>query len=46
MLDSICHMTFKLIKNCIFGVKTSRFFYLLLNVTLDVIMLLYYSVNH
>ena len=25
MIDSIYHMTLKLIKNCIFGVKTSRF---------------------
>ena len=32
MLDSIYQMTFKLIKNRIFGVKTSRFCHLLRNV--------------
>ena len=37
MLDSIYHMTFKLIKNRIFGVKTSRFCHLLCNVIMDVI---------
>ena len=36
MLDSIYHMT-KLIKNCFFGVKTSRFCHLLRNVIMDVI---------
>ena len=25
MLDSIYHMTVKILENCIFGVKTSRF---------------------
>ena len=39
MLDSIYHMTLKLIKNCISGVKTSRFCHLLRNVLMDVIML-------
>ena len=29
MLDSIYHMTFKILKNQIFGVKTSRFCHLL-----------------
>ena len=31
MLDSIYHMTFELIKNRIFGVKTSKFCHLLCN---------------
>ena len=38
MLDSIYHMTLKLIKNHIFGVKRSRFCHLLRNVIMDVIM--------
>ena len=38
MLDFIYHMTLKLIKNRIFGVKTSRFCHLLRNVIMDVIM--------
>ena len=29
MLDSIYHITKELLKNCIFGLKTSRFFHLL-----------------
>ena len=37
MLDSIYHMTLKLIKNRILGVKTSRFCHLLRNVIMDVI---------
>ena len=37
MLDSIYHMTLKLIKNRIFGVKTSRFCHLLRNVIMNVI---------
>ena len=37
MLDSIYHMTLKLLRNRIFGVKTSRFCYLLRNVIMDVI---------
>ena len=37
MLDSIYHMTLKLIKNSSFGVKMSRFPYLLRNVIMDVI---------
>ena len=32
MLDSIYHMTLKLIKNHIFGVKLSRFYHLLRNI--------------
>ena len=32
MLDSIYHMTLKLLKNHIFGMKTSRFCHLLRNV--------------
>ena len=38
MLDSIYHMTLKLIKNHISGVKTPRFCHLLRNVIMDVIM--------
>ena len=37
MLDSIYHMTLKLLKNHIFGIKTSRFCHLLGNVIMDVI---------
>ena len=37
MLDSIYHMTLKLIKNCIFGVDMSRFCHLFCNVIMDVI---------
>ena len=37
MLDSIYHMTLKLIKNRIFVVETSIFFHLLRNVIMDVI---------
>ena len=37
MLDSIYHMTLKLIKNRIFGVKTSRFCHLLCNVIMNAI---------
>ena len=37
MLDSIYHMTLKLKKNHILGVKMSRFCHLLLNVIMDVI---------
>ena len=37
MLDSIYHMTLKLIKNHIFGVKMSRFFHLLGNIIMDII---------
>ena len=39
MLDSINHMTLKLLKNHIFGVKTSRICHLLRNVIMDVITL-------
>ena len=39
MLDSIYHMTLKLLKNHIFGVKTSRFCHLLRNVIMDAITL-------
>ena len=41
MLDSIYHKTIKLLKNCIFGVKTSRFCHLLGTVIMEVIMLRY-----
>ena len=37
-LYSIYHMTLKLIKNRIFGVKTSRFCHLLRKVIMDIIM--------
>ena len=37
MLDCIYHMTLKLIKNRIFGVKTSRFCHILRSVLMDVI---------
>ena len=37
MLDSIYHMTLKLIKNRILGVETSRFCHLLCNIIMDVI---------
>ena len=37
MLDSIYHMTLKLIKNHIFGVKMSRICHLLRNVIMDII---------
>ena len=39
MLDYIYHMTLKLLKNRIFGVKTSRFGHLLCNFIMDVITL-------
>ena len=38
MLDSINHMTLKILKNGIFGVKTSRFFLILCKVIMDIIM--------
>ena len=44
MLDSIYHMTLKVLKNCIFGVKTSRCSLILRNVIMDVISRK--SVNH
>ena len=37
MLDSIYQMTLKILKNCIFGLKTSRFSLILNNVIMDVI---------
>ena len=37
LLDSFYHMSLKLIKNPIFGVKTSRFCHLLRNLIMDVI---------
>ena len=37
MLDFNYHMTLKLLKNRIFGVKTSRFCHLLCNVIMDII---------
>ena len=39
MLDSIFHMTLKLLKNHIFGMKTSRFCHLLRNVIMEIITL-------
>ena len=38
MLDSIYHVTLKLIKKHIFGVKMSRFYHLLRNAIMDVMM--------
>ena len=35
MVDAIYHMTLKLLINCIFGVKTSRFSLILHNVIMD-----------
>ena len=35
MLHSIPHMTLKILKNCFFGVKTSRFPLILCNVIMD-----------
>ena len=37
IIDSIYHMTLKILKNCIFGVKTSRFSLILCNVIMNVI---------
>ena len=37
MLDSIYQMTLQLIKNRVFGLKTSRFCHLIRNVKMDVI---------
>ena len=37
MLDSIYHMTLKILGNCIFGVKTSRVTLILRNFIMDVI---------
>ena len=37
MLGSICHMTLKVLKPCIFGVKTSISFLILHNIIMDVI---------
>ena len=37
MLDSTYHMTKKILKNCIFGVKTSKFSRILCNVIMDII---------
>ena len=45
MLDSFYHMTLKLLKNRIFGVKTSRFCRILRNVIKDFITLRHYIVN-
>ena len=38
MLDSIYHMTLRILKNFIFGVKESRFSHILRNVIMDIIM--------
>ena len=40
MLDSIYHMILKLLKNLIFGVKTSRFCHLSRNIIINIIVLL------
>ena len=40
MLYSLYYMTLKLLKNCIFGVKTSLFCHVLRDITMDVITLL------
>ena len=37
MLDSIYHITLELIKNRIFGVKTTKFCHILRNVIMDLI---------
>ena len=37
LLDSIFHMSLKILKNCIFGVKTSRFSLILGNIIMDII---------
>ena len=37
MLDSIYHMILKILKNCIFGVKMSRFSLILHNLIMDVL---------
>ena len=37
MLDSIYHMTLKILKKCIFGVKTSIFSLILRNVIMDIV---------
>ena len=41
MIDSIYHMALNLLKNHIFGVKTSRFCHILCNAIMDVIKLCY-----
>ena len=38
MLDSIYHMTLKLFKKHIFGMTTSKFWYLLANIIMNVMM--------
>ena len=40
ILDSIYHMTLKLLKNCIFDVKMSKFYHLLCNVIIEVMSFL------
>ena len=42
MLDSIYHIIFKLLKNCIFGLKISVCCHLLRNVLMDIITKGYY----
>ena len=44
--DSIYRRTLKLLKNRIFGVKTSRYCHLLHNIIMDVISYVTKSVNH
>ena len=41
MLDSIYHMKLKILKSCIFGVKTSRFSLILRNIIMDVITVMF-----
>ena len=45
MLNSIHHMTFKLLKNCILGLKTTRFGHLLCNFIMALLNVTK-SVNH
>ena len=45
MLDSIYHITFKLLKNHSFSVKTSRFCHLFCNIIIEVITLHYQICN-
>ena len=44
-IDFIYHMTLKLIKNRIFGMKMSTFYHLLRNIIMDVITLLNLETN-
>ena len=46
MLDYIYHMTLNVLKNRIFGVKTSRLWHLLLNFIIEVVTNNTKAVNH